>query len=842
MADEAIKSLAVKLALENGSFDKGIADLKQSLNVVNSGFKASVAGVKDWGANIDALKANAQQLGDKITLQKQIVQKYADEIVKLKNNLEKNSQKMLENKELVEKATAAYQDSIRETGKNSDETKKLKDELDKLTEQYIKSEKVVVNNKTAVNKMTVEYNNASGEVNKLESELEETTSAIDKQSKHFQNLSTHIKAAAGHMGSGLVKGAKLATGAMAGMAAGVAGAVIGLGKLMGKSVENADVIAESAEKYGKTTAEIQKMQYAGKGLDVELGTMLKAQTLLTKAMYAAKDGTGAQADAFKALGVSAVDSNGNLRDASTVQTELFDKLKAIPNATERNALSLKLFGKSAMELNPLINAGGTAIAKMGAEAEKSGAVMSKATIEGLDKFGDSSEQLKQSVMGMAGTMMSSLMPAMQGLIGEATKLAGSFGEAMKTGNFSEFGNQLGETLSNAVGKLAGFIPKIIDVIVKVLPVIVEAVVQALPKVLPALVKGVFDLIGAIAQMLIDNAPLLIDALVKTVTAIVAGYSAMVPKLLELAIVLVKELAKGLVAAIPQMITAAVQLINDLVTYLLNPENLTTLLKAALDIVVAIVTGLVDALPKLIDAAILLIMNLVEFILDPKNIGMLLKAAFDIVVALSKGLIKAAPQIIVGVAEVVAQVFTSLGEALAPLGKWFGEKFGEAWTAIKGAFSGVGEFFGGVWDTIKSQFTSIGSSIGNAMGGAFKAVVNKIIGFAEETINGFINDINWAINVINKIPGVEINPLKQIDIPPMSIGTRYLPRDMMVYAHEGEMIAPKSENPYANSGGRILPAGNVFNINVGTLVGSDGMNEFAGIISQKMAGNLALNGG
>ena len=842
MADEAIKSLAVKLALENGSFNKGIADLKQSLNVVNSGFKASVAGVKDWGANIDALKNNASALGDKITLQKQIVGKYAEELDKSKKALDDNSAKMLDIKDNLDKTTAAYKDSVTATGKNSDETKQLKVQLDSLTDQYTKSEKVVINNKTSLNKLTTEYNNAKGEVNKLESELEETTAAIDKQAKRFQNLSTHIKTAAGHMGSGLVKGAKLATGAMAGMAAGVAGAVLGLGKLMGKSAESADVIAESAEKYGKTTDEIQKMQYVGKGLDVELSTMLKGQTLLTKAMYAAKDGTGAQADAFKALGVSATDSNGNLRDASTVQTELFDKLKAMPNATERNALSLKLFGKSAMELNPLINAGGTAIAKMGAEAEKSGAVMSKATIEGLDKFKDSSEQLKQSAMGMAGTMMSSLLPAMQGLIGSATKLAGSFGDAMKTGDFSAFGEQLGNTLSNAVGKLAEFIPKIIDVIVKVLPVIVEAVVQALPKVFPALVKGVFDLIGAVAQMLIDNAPLLIDALVKTVTAIVAGYSAMVPKLLELAIVLVKELAKGLVTAIPEMLKAAVQLISDLVTYLLNPENLSALLKAALDIVVAIVKGLVEAIPQLIDAAIQLIMSLVDFILDPKNIGMLLKAAWDIVVALSKGLIKAIPQLVIGIGKVIDEVFVALDNALAPLGKWFGDKFGEAWTAIKGAFSNVGEFFGGIWDTIKSKFTSIGSSIGNAMGGAFKSAVNSVINFAEKTINGFISDINWAIKVINKIPGVEINPLKQIDIPPMSIGTRYLPKDTLVNAHAGEMIVPRSENPYANSGGRVLPGGAVFNITVGTLVGSDGMNEFAGIISQRMAGNLALNGG
>jgi len=39
----------------------------------------------------------------------------------------------------------------------------------------------------------------------------------------------------------------------------------------------------------------------------------------------------------------------------------------------------------------------------------------------------------------------------------------------------------------------------------------------------------------------------------------------------------------------------------------------------------------------------------------------------------------------------------------------------------------------------------------------------------------------------------------------AVGTRYLPKDMIIEAHEGEMIVPKSENPYANSGGgKTLP--------------------------------------
>ena len=104
-----------------------------------------------------------------------------------------------------------------------------------------------------------------------------------------------------------------------------------------------------------------------------------------------------------------------------------------------------------------------------------------------------------------------------------------------------------------------------------------------------------------------------------------------------------------------------------------------------------------------------------------------------------------------------------------VGKWFGDIFSGAWDSIKRAFSAVGSFFSGIWDTIKDIFGSIGSAIGNAIGEAFKTVVNSIIGFAEGTINMFIKAINGAIGLINNIPGVNIKTLTELKIPRLATG-------------------------------------------------------------------------
>lgn len=127
----------------------------------------------------------------------------------------------------------------------------------------------------------------------------------------------------------------------------------------------------------------------------------------------------------------------------------------------------------------------------------------------------------------------------------------------------------------------------------------------------------------------------------------------------------------------------------------------------------------------------------------------------------------------GLVNSIKDFFVWLGDSIknifSGIGAWFGNKFTEAADAIKNVFGNIGSFFGNIWNVIKQQFTNIGSTIGNAIGGAFKAVVNSIISFAQNAINGFIGAINGAIGLINKIPGVNIKTISQLNIPKLAQG-------------------------------------------------------------------------
>ena len=152
------------------------------------------------------------------------------------------------------------------------------------------------------------------------------------------------------------------------------------------------------------------------------------------------------------------------------------------------------------------------------------------------------------------------------------------------------------------------------------------------------------------------------------------------------------------------------------------------------------------------------------------------------------------------------------DIFSAVGNFFANVFTSAWNGIRNAFSGVTSFFQGIWNTIKNMFTSIGTTIGNGIGNAFKAVVNSIISFAENTINGFIRSINWAIDTINNIPGVNISRISELNIPRLKVGMANVPYDdYLALLHKGERVLTAKENrEYTNGNEESVSNNNIDN--------------------------------
>ena len=190
-----------------------------------------------------------------------------------------------------------------------------------------------------------------------------------------------------------------------------------------------------------------------------------------------------------------------------------------------------------------------------------------------------------------------------------------------------------------------------------------------------------------------------------------------------------------------------------------------------------------------------------------------------VVGIIVDVFKAAVGFIIDVWNALPLVFQLYWDTLMGIykgvGKFFADIFQGAWNGIVKVFSVVGNFFMGVWNSITSIFTNIGTAIGNAIGGAFKNVINTILKFAIGYINGFIDAINGAIDLINNIPGVDIGKVGKLPVPQLAAGgiTTGPTLAMIGEGKEQEAVLPLSKLDAMLNGGTGKKGGDTYNVTV-----------------------------
>ena len=208
-----------------------------------------------------------------------------------------------------------------------------------------------------------------------------------------------------------------------------AGALVAsLGALSYSAGQNADDLNTMSKVYGIGTDDLQRYKAAADLVDVDIDTIAKSHQKLTRSMSGAQDGTGAQAEAFSKLGVSITDANGNLRDSDAVWQDTIKALGSVENETERDALAMELMGKSASELNPLIEDGGKTYENVAKTMEKYGLdFVDQETLDKANEFNDQIDTMKLlgsvALSQIGASLAEFLVPALEKVVEWVGKLA-----------------------------------------------------------------------------------------------------------------------------------------------------------------------------------------------------------------------------------------------------------------------------------------------------------------------------------------------------------------------------------------------------------------------------------
>jgi len=190
-------------------------------------------------------------------------------------------------------------------------------------------------------------------------------------------------------------------------------AAVGLGAMAVKAGAAADDLNTLSKQSGFSTADIQKWTYASDLVDVSVDSIVGAAKKMKKNMVSTSSEVQ---EAWKAIGVSATDGTGALRDSTTVFYEALDGLSRIENETERDILAMQLFGKSADSLAGIADDGGASLRELGQQAESLGLVLSQEALDGANAFNDKIDTMKAKASAafskIGNSLATRLLPVM----------------------------------------------------------------------------------------------------------------------------------------------------------------------------------------------------------------------------------------------------------------------------------------------------------------------------------------------------------------------------------------------------------------------------------------------
>lgn len=290
--------------------------------------------------------------------------------------------------------------------------------------------------RAAVNKSSTEYgnsskktmewqiklNNAQRELVNMEGELDNYKEAMGRAEQGTASMGDVVRGLTDTLGldippalQGVVSKLDDVSASGAALVGVVGGIVVALGKMTIETAKTADDLLTLSSTTGIATVDLQKFKYASELLDVSSETMQGSLTKMIRTMSEAKKGTGDAAEAYRRLHLRITGSRGELRDANMVFYEAIDALGKVKNETERDALAMQIFGKSARELNPLIEAGSAKLKELGIEAEAVGYVMDDHTLQSFGQLDDAMQRMSKQGDALKNQLALALLPVLTSL-------------------------------------------------------------------------------------------------------------------------------------------------------------------------------------------------------------------------------------------------------------------------------------------------------------------------------------------------------------------------------------------------------------------------------------------
>lgn len=429
---------------------------------------------------------------------KQAISEIGSGMKVLDSEMRKVSSAYAQNADSVEALNAKNDVLERKISTQAEKIEYLKAALQQSAEKYGEADKRTMQWQTSLN-------NAEAELNNLNNQFDENKQKIADSSKEMGNLGDVVNGLTSKLGIQLPEGMKSSMNAMgsldaqslalAGGFAAVAAAIVKVEKAMismtKESAAFADNIITLSMQTGQSTQQLQEFAYASELIDVSVDTLQGSLTKLTNNMQDTMNGTGNAKASFDKLGVSVINAvDGSMRSANDVFYETIDALGQVKNETERDAMAMDIFGRSAQDLNPLIIQGSKTLKEYADEAHNVGYVLDDEALSALGAVDDAYQRLQKTQEGVKNQLSAEFAPYLEEFYGDVTTMVKDGGKALKDSGIVDAFGMLLETVGDILNPMSDLSNNRVPALTKALQPLAK--VMALMADAAELLKGVIN--------------------------------------------------------------------------------------------------------------------------------------------------------------------------------------------------------------------------------------------------------------------------------------------------------------------------------------------------------------
>lgn len=483
--------------------ERALADNTSKLEAAGGAADNFSDGLKDLAERTGELEQSLN--GDKEQKYKESVDRVSASIEVLDAEMQKVAAKYADDAESAALAAAKTELLTQKISLQYDKIDLLSAGLDEAAEKYgfgsvetSKWQKALYNAETELYKL-------NGQLKSNTEQVEDTTDATEDAEQSMGNLGDVVNGLTSKLGIQLPDSMKSSMNAMgsldasslalAGGFAAVAAAIVKAEKAMismtKESAAFADNIITLSMQTGQSTQQLQEFAYASELIDVSVDTLQGSLTKLTNNMQDTMNGTGNAKASFDELGVSVTNAvDGSMRSANDVFYETIDALGQVKNETERDAMAMDIFGRSAQDLNPLIIQGSKTLKAYADEAHNMGYVLDDEALSALGAVDDAYQRLQKTQEGVKNQLAVEFAPYLEEFYGDVTTMVKDGGKAIKDSGIVDAFGMLLETVGDILNPMSDLSNNRVPALTKALQPLAK--VMALMADAAELLKGVIN--------------------------------------------------------------------------------------------------------------------------------------------------------------------------------------------------------------------------------------------------------------------------------------------------------------------------------------------------------------